>query len=80
MQQGPLLQLSGQLLADFVEEVCQQFEVDRAGNLPGHSLRSAEGLRLGEPSVPVSALPAFGGFGRLLREGTHRALHSVLLV
>ena len=28
----------------------------------------------------VSASPAFGGFGRLLREGTHRAQHSVPLV
>jgi hypothetical protein len=68
------------LMADFVEEVGQQFEMDQAGNLQGHSLRSAEGLRPGEDSVSVSALPAFGGFGRLLREGTHRAHHSVLLV
>ena len=67
-------------MADFVEEVGQQFEMDQAGNLQGHSLRSAEGLRPGEDSVSVSALPAFGGFGRLLREGTYRAHHSVLLV
>jgi hypothetical protein len=66
-------------MADFVEEVGQQFEMGQAGNLSGRSFRSADGLRLSEYSVPVSALPAFGGFGRLLREGTHRAHHSVLL-
>ena len=38
------------------------------------------GLRLGEGLASVSASLAFGGFGRLLREGAHRAHHSVLLV
>ena len=43
-------------------------------------LRAADGLRLGEDLASVSASRAFGGFGRLLREGTHRAHHSAPLV
>jgi len=38
------------------------------------------GVRLGEGLASVSAWPAFGGFGRLLREETHRGRHLVLLV
>jgi hypothetical protein len=57
-----------------------QFATDQAGHWRGRWWRSAEGLRLGEGLASVSASPAFGGFGRLLREGTHRAHHSVLLV
>jgi hypothetical protein len=46
----------------------------------GPRLRGANGLRLGEGLASVSASPAFGGFGRLLREGTRRAHRSVLVV
>ena len=43
----------------------------------GPRLQTAGGLRLGEGLALVSASPAFGGFGRLLRAGTHRARRLV---
>ena len=81
LKSGPISDAAkATLLTDFVEEVGEQFEVNQLGHSKDADCEPLMVSMLDEGLASVSAWPAFGGFGRLLREGTHLAHHSALLV